>query len=241
MEDASAAFQMVGASGTKNENAVWSFQVPYFAGKIEDTFTIGAEDYNGLPETARSVATNPDGSFTVTVTYEGNDSNGDTAPYGTREKPAYQLQSSFEEEAIEAHPKINELLKNYGGEIVNGRAVWPAKMPSQQNTNSGGLGGTKKSSSSNKNPMCGVEKYKKLSVQWQVSYSATNIPPDVLVNVGRIMSPPGNPPSINGRTKWLCMPPTANKRGNTAEITETYLLLEEEIAPELYQQSSGGS
>lgn len=235
-----SAFEMVGASGTKNENAVWSFQVPYWAGKIEDTFTIGAGDYNGLPETSRSVATNPDGSFTVTVTYEGNRGGDDEIRYGDRNNPSYQLQSSFEEEAIEAHPKINDLLKNYGGEIVNGRAVWPAKLPSQQNTNSGGLGGTKKSSSSDKNPMCGVEKYKKLSVQWLVAYSAATIPSDVLANVGRITStPPGTPPSIDGRTKWLCMPPTANKRGNTAEITETYLLLEEEIAPELYDTSGG--
>ena len=31
------------------------------------------------------------------------------------------------------------------------------------------------------------------------------------------------------------MPVTANKKGNVAEITENYFLLDEDIAPELYK------
>ena len=85
--------------------------------------------------------------------------------------------------------------------------------------------------------MCGVEKYKKLSVQWEVAYAAEVIPADVIARVGTVISaPPGSPPKVDGRTKWLVMPPTATKKGNVVDVKETYFLLDQDIAPELYKK-----
>ena len=242
---------MLGLTGSREEKGIVSVTIPYFTSSRDAVLTVGATTAFGLPEVGRNWTANEDGTFTVTVNYDGkpNEGGGDEDASG-RADPVYQLQSSFEEEAIEAHPRINELIETYGGWWEGGRAVWPAKMPDKKGKGTGLGGGSSGSGASGsgasgetpqkENPMCGVEKYKKLSVQWQVSYAAKEIPGDVLANVGRIVgSPPGNPPSVDGRGKWLCMPPTAQKRGNVADVTENYFLMDNDVAPELYEQGGG--
>ena len=237
-----APFEQLGASGSRDENGILSITIPHWCATIGEVVDVGGNNGPfGLPETGRSFSANEDGTFTVFVVYEGQANEGGEAaqPQG-RENPVYQLNTSFEEEAIEAHPLINDLVEKYGGWWESDRAVWPPKMPEGKSANSGLGGGARGSAQGDgkPNPMCGVEKYKKLSVQWQVSYAAKEIPPDVINAVGRITgSPPGNPPSVAGRGKWLVMPPTAQKRGNVAEITENYLLLDADVAPEIYKET----
>ena len=228
-------FELLGASGGRDENGICSVSVPYYAETFADVFSVGAASYGGLPQVSRTFQANPDGTFTVHVTYSGTN---DPASLPGRDKPTYSLQSTFEEEAIEAHPRINEIVATYGGTWSDGKVTFPSKMPLDTSAkDSRGFSRKPDTAETAKaNPMSGVEKYKKLSVQWSVQYAAEEIPSSVLATVGKcVSSPPGNPPKIEGRTKWLIMPVTANKKGNVAEITENYFLLDEDIAPELYK------
>ena len=226
------SFELLGLSGGRDEKGICSLTVPYFVATIDKVFP-AAGFYLGLPETGRSIQANPDGTFTVHVTYEGSNSDGGSLP--GREKPVYTLNTTFEEEAIEAHPKINELVDKYGGEWSDGRVTFPSKYAPAVN-NSSGLS-MSSSGDAKSNPMHGVEKYKKLSVQWEVAYAASVIPADIIAKVGTVISsPPGNPPKVEGRTKWLVMPPTATKKGNVVDVKETYFLLDQDVAPELYSK-----
>jgi len=232
----STSFELLGAQGGRDENGIASVTVPYFAQTIDEVFSVGAASYLGLPQVSRTFQANEDGTFTVQVTYDG----GDSSSMPGREKPTYSLNSSFEEEPIEAHPNINDIVTKYGGTWKDGRVTFPSKMPDEKK-DTGGLSnaGTTSGTEQKPNPMCGVEKYKKLSVQWSVTYAATVIPGSVLAAVGRVISnPPGSAPQVAGRTKWLVMPPTASKRGNVAEITENYFLLDEGTATEIYKLGS---
>ena len=231
------SFELLGVSGGRDQNGICSVQVPYYAETFGDVFEVGAGGYGGLQETGRSFQANADGTFTVHITCEGAPlKSGQSLP--GRDNPTYTMNSTFEEEAIEAHPKINEIVTKYGGTWKEGKVTFPPKMPADKSKNLTGLALLSATESNAKpNPMSGVEKYKKLSVQWEVAYAAGVIPSDVISRVGTVISnPPGNPPKLDGRTKWLVMPPTANKKGNLAEIKEVYFLLDQDIAPEIYKK-----
>ena len=181
---------------------------------------------------SRTFKANDDGTFTATLLYEG--ANPAQPPPG-RDDPTFTLSSTYQDEAIEAHPCIMDLLKIYGGHIVDGRASFPETLPDK--TEKGGLtNANAKSAESTRNPMFGVEKYPALSISWEVAYAAKVIPADVVARVGtEITNPPGNPPKIHGRTKWLVMPPSVSKRGNLVEVKEVYQLQLPGIAPELFR------
>lgn len=224
--------EVFGSSGGVDEIGVVSHTVPYYAKTREECETVAfGRIVNGLPEKSRSWNHFEGGLYMVTVIYEGQ-----KEPSSDPKLTSYSLRGSFEEEAIEANPQINELVKKYNGTWKEGRVVFP---PNYQEGATSGLGLLKGDSTEKKNPMCGVEKYKKLGVVWQRTYAVSGIPGGLLARVGRIVdSPPGAPPELKGRTKWLTMPPSANIRGNVTEVTEEYLLLDEDTPDGLYKKAS---
>ena len=224
--------EIFGSSGVVDEIGVVTHTVPYYAKTREECLTVArGRRVDGVPEKTRSYSHFEGGLYTVTVIYEGQ-----KEPGSDPKDIQYSLRGSYEEEAIEANPQIKELMKKYGGVLKDGRVVFD---PTYQEAASSGLGLLKGDSAEKKNPMFGVEQYKKLGVVWQRTYAVSAIPSGLLTKVGKVIdSPPGSPPELKGRTKWLMMPPTANIRGNVTEVTEEYFLLDEEIADGVYKQES---
>lgn len=227
--------RMLGEEQSKSPSGVLTITANYYAETIDDAMFGKVEGFENTVEVGRKVSQDQDGTFSVSVTFQGGTDSFDETPPPDKDFPTYQLTSAFEDTPIEAHPDLTTLLNKYGGRLVSGKASWPPLLPSAKSKKPlSGLGGTSNETQA-KNPMCGVEKFKKLNVQWSVTYLKTIIPGSLLARVGKITTtPPGNAPVIQGRTKWLITPPTARKRGTVAEITENYLLLDEEIARELY-------
>lgn len=223
-----------GINGGENEIGVRTVTVPYMAPTLEECFSVArGRIVAGLPEKSRSFAAYTGVMFQVMVIYEGQE-NPTTNPTLIQ----YSLRGSFEEEPIEAHPDIQEIKKKYGGYVKEGRIIFPETYAPTEDGN--GLPGVV-GKDVKKNPLFGVEKYKKLGVVWQRTYAAPGIPGGILDRVGKIVdSPPGAPPELRGRTKWLVLAPNTNQRGNVIEITEEYQLLDEDIAPEIHKTSSIG-
>lgn len=225
--------EVFGASGGENDIGVTTYSVPYYARSLEECRTVAkGRIVDGLPEKSRTWQAHAGALFLVTVIYEGQKEPDDgEAPNIVR----YSLKGSFEEEAIEANPDIHELMKKYDGRIVDGKRV---EFPSTY-TEKGGGGLTKDNAPPKKNPMFGVEKYKKFGIIWQRTYAAQRIPSSVVLRVGKVVdTPPGAPPELEGRTKWLVMEPSAEGRGNVWEITEQYQLLDAEV-PDLLRSPEG--
>lgn len=226
---------MLGEERNKSSTGVVTIKANYYAETITEAMFGLAEGFENTEEVGRDVTQSQDGTFSVSVTFQGGEDSFEDTPPPEANFPTYQMSSAFEDTPIEAHPELPKLLSEYGGQMIAGKAIWPPTLPNSNTSNAtSGLGGTA-NEEPRKNPLCGVQKFKKLTVQWSVSYIKKSIPGGILEKVGKITtSPPGNAPAIKGRTKWLCTPPTARRRGTVAEITENYLLLDEDIAKELY-------
>lgn len=223
--------EIFGISGGVDDIGVATVTVPYYAQTLEECFSVAlSRIVVGLPEHSRTFQHSEGGLYVVNVLYQGQEK-----PTAEPKLVRYGLRGSFEEEAIEANPLINELVKKYNGQWKDARVIFPATYTEAANA-SGGL--SKGDNKEKKNPMAGVEKYKKLGVIWQRTYATSSIPGNVLSRVGRVIdSPPGTPPELRGRTKWLVMPPNTDTRGNVTEVSEEYLLLDEDDADGIYKKA----
>jgi hypothetical protein len=224
-------FQTVGLSASTDEIGIRTITVPFVAETLDSALNYGEQSFQGLPRIRHEITQDENGWFSGVLTYQGKAANfggGETAR-------VFSLQSSYEEEPIESHPRLKELMEKYSGSKgADGRVQWAEEIESGDK----GRGfGKSEETSTKPNPMFGVEKWKKLSVIWTVTYAAPNIPGDALNRIGRtVSSPPGNPPRLAGRSRWLAMPVRATKRGNVVEITEEYLLLDDSQPEDLYKQ-----
>ena len=219
-----------GSSGGRDERGLVSHEVPYLAASFEEVFKVGASSYFGLPETGRTWRADQAGAYIVYVTYEGTDSESDAK---LKEKETFEAKSSYREEPIEGHPKIEQLIKKFNGtrDATTQKVTFPATL-SGTGTNALGADSNQKELP---NPMAGVEKFMTLEVVWTRQYIRKTIPPSIFLNIGKIVTqPPGNAPKIPNRKAWLVMPPQVKKRGNVVDISEEYTLLPEGTPKELY-------
>lgn len=197
---------------------------------------MGLGGYGGLPETARTWRADMAGAYLVEVTFEGSDLDDSKL----KEKETFEARSSYREEPIEGHPKIEELIKKFNGtrDAATQKVTFPATM---QGTGTNALG-AESSQKDTPNPMAGVEKFMTLEVVWIRQYIRKTIPASIFNNIGKITAnPPGGAPKIKNRTAWLIMPPQVKKRGNVVEISEEYTLLPEGSPKELYNLGTGSA
>ena len=210
-----ASFQMLGLSASRDERGLVSISVPWNCKTLAETMSVGGGAPFGLPETGRQVSQLEDSSYQVTITYEGTENES--------EDESYEFDSSFREEPIESHPKINQIKKYFGGVLGDdGRITFPDKLPNASGEGAG-LGGGE-STNSEKNPMFGQSTYLVLNAVFRRSYLKRRISKDLLDGVGTTRERlPGGLPTPNDRN-WLVMPPKVARRGNVFEITEEWML-----------------
>lgn len=219
-----------GANGSRDERGLVSHVVPYLAASFTEIFTVGEDDYFGLPETTRTWKADQAGAYVVEVTYEGSNEK-DAA---LKEKGTFEARSGYREEPIEGHPKIEELIKKFNGSRDAATKAVTFHETLQPTSGANGLSGDMKAAEI-KNPMAGVEKFMSLDVVWVRQYIRNTTPPAAFENIGKIISsPPGDAPKIPNRESWLVMPPQVKKRGNVVEISEEYTLLPEGAPKAIY-------
>jgi hypothetical protein len=209
-------FQMLGLSGSRDERGLISLAIPWNCGTLSETLSIGGTFPFGLPEVGRAISQLDDGSYQVTINFQGiEDAEG--------QADSFEFDSSFREEPIESHPSIDQIKRQYGGNLnSDGRISFPEKLPGGS-SGSGGLNG-KRTGTGDKNPMFGVTTYLVLNAVFRHTYLRRTIPNDLLNRVGTTRSNlPEGFPTPPGRN-WLVMPPKVGKRGNVYEISEEWML-----------------
>jgi thiol-disulfide isomerase/thioredoxin len=230
-------FEAFGMAAQQDRYGVWTLQIPFVVQGFGSIWNAGPAKYQGLDLVGRSVQPHDDGEhFIVTNTYAGAEiPSGGGAQYDDR-TTVYDMQATWEEEPIETHPKISELLKKFAGRIVNGEVIFDKEIPAAAQ-GGGGLGQSK--AAPTKNPMYGVVRWKKLGVTWSATRIMGTLPGGLLSNVGKRTTPPGTPPSLPTDTAWMQLPPRASKRGSVWQVTEEWMMIDDKLPPELI--ASGGN
>ncbi len=226
-------FEAFGLAAQQDRHGVWTLQIPYVVKGFDSIWNAGPAKRSGLDLVGRSVQPHEDGEhFIVTNTYAGAELPGDGggATYNDT-TTVYDMQATWEEEPIETHPQISDLIKKYAGRIVNGEVIFDKEIPAAAK----GSGGLKqdKGSVPTKNPMYGVVRWKKLGVTWSATRILRYLPSRILNNVGKRMTPPGTPPSLPQDTAWMQLPPRASKRGSVWQVTEEWMMIDSKLPPEL--------
>jgi hypothetical protein len=147
-------FEAFGMAAQQDRYGVWTLQIPFVVQGFGSIWNAGPAKYQGLDLVGRSVQPHDDGEhFIVTNTYAGAEiPSGGGAQYDDR-TTVYDMQATWEEEPIETHPKISELLKKFAGRIVNGEVIFDKEIPAAAQ-GGGGLGQSK--AAPTKNPMYGA-------------------------------------------------------------------------------------
>ncbi len=222
--------------GRDVHGVVW-IKIQLQVNTYEEGFFLGPETVMGMPEIDREGSKTPGGIPVVVVTYSG-EANGNPSQSneaGAIGRITYGLKPQFGEEPIETHPELKELMDNFAGRFdkQSGRVIFDTELPKGLKMKLG------QRSNATRNPMSGVDKWKPVLVTWTRNYAARAIPQDILSRIGKVITnPPGNPPSLPGRTKWLveCPETEDSDSGNVVRVSEVYSLLPEE-APEAYYRT----
>lgn len=226
--------QQEGISGGRDETDIISFNVSYTAYTLEECETVAqGVIVNGLPEDSRQWSSEPGGTLKVDVLYRGKRTDN-----ANDRKVKTNVETSWQEEPIEAHPDIVEILEKYEGQLRNGTVYFKPTYTPKVDSNAPGAGLNKDAGKEKKNPFFGVTKYKRLTVIFTRTYSMFGYPGALLAGVGKVVSrPPDAPADLPSRRKWLVLPPSASGLGNVNEITERYELLDESTPEELYKKA----
>ena len=207
---------MEGAKGSKDEQGIVSWTIPYFVEEIADIFTVGTEPpYAGLLETGRSWSDISGAGIKVEVTYEGYSGEDPTL-----EDPVYDFNPNFKEETLIAHPLWPEIKEFYKG--IYDEESKQIKFDEFLSSNATGLSAGDRPKK--KNPMFGVETFLSLGIAFQKTIVRESVPANLLSEIGTIVeSLPGGFPTPAGRD-WLVMPPKISQQGSVFRITEELLL-----------------
>ena len=222
-------------SGEMGQDKIAKFSLPFYAETFEEIFTVGFDSGKGVPETKRSWSNNGNGSYTVTISYEGYPDGKE--PKKPEDTETWGCDYDWSEEPIEAHWNIIAIQKFFGGVVDDDmKIIFPKTMPEGTGVWAGlGLGGVEGGAFGNlkagdKNPMFGQSTYISLKVKITRKYSIKEIPQSVGDNIGNIVKKiPGAPEQIsrvvwNHERNWMVMPPKITQKGNAWEITQEYHL-----------------
>jgi hypothetical protein len=208
--------QLFGTGFSKDEYGVSSWVVPFHCADAEEADSGSLPSPVGLPENVgkRNGREWDGGGYVVYATFEG------MTPGFNEDKNFWEFDSSFKNIDIRAHPKIQELITKYGGQIQDdGTITWPLIISAKS---SGAFGASK--SSSTRNPMYGADTALELNAVYRSTKIRKNVSSDLLDRIGTIKKglPDGLPTPPN--RDWLIFPPRAYERGNVVQEVDEWLL-----------------
>jgi len=210
-----------GITGGISETGVATIDVPIFVETLLEALTAVPNLGIALPYRSRAFAQEEDGTFKVTLHFEGvtNEFTPDD-----QEKVTFELDTSMAEDPIQTHPFFDTLKTRYGWDAT--KEQFSETLPEtggQQTALSGGSNKTKK------NPLFGVENWLVIGAVFRKTYAARVIPSGILRGIGTVIDrPPGidqfRIPGAAKKRNWLKLAPKIRRRGNAVEITEEYML-----------------
>ena len=238
----STEIKLEGAAGSRDENKITTFTVPYYVESFAEVTTVGKDVDNGLVESTRSwQAWNAgEDGWVVTVVYKGH-LQGDEDAQDPKETEQWSMDFDFSEEPLQSHPAIKEIKTAYGGYTEDNELKFPEFMPS--NTKAGGGLGKKKRSAGDPNPLFGTTTYAVMTARVTRSWSAKQIPKNAVNDIGKTYKQiPDAPDEIAqvafGDRNWLAMPPKISQNGNVWRIENEWMLSPEGgWIEEIYKES----
>lgn len=239
----STEIKLEGAAGSRDENKITTFTVPYYVESFDEVTTVGKDVSNGLAESTRSWQAWNDGAdgWVVTVVYKGHLSEDDEAedPENTEQ---WSMDFDFSEEPLQAHPNYEEIKAAYGGYVEEGDLKFSEFIPNNAKSG-GGLGG-KRRSAGDRNPLFGTTTYAVMTARVTRSWSAKKIPKNAVNDISKTYKNiPDAPEEISsvefGDRNWLAMPPKISQNGNVWRIENEWLLSPEGgWIEEIYKESN---
>ena len=221
----SQPLRTTGITGGISETGVATVDVPIYVDTLLDALTAMPQNLGiGLPYRSRTFAQEDDGTFKVTLHFEGLSNDG---PQNDDEKVTFELDTSMAEDPIQTHPFFDKLKSRYGWDAV--KEQFAETLPESDGGQQSALGGASDSSKTKKNPLFGVESWLVVGAIFRKTYAARIIPASILRGIGTIIGrPPGieqfRIPSAAKKRNWLKLAPKIKRRGNAVEITEEYML-----------------
>ena len=220
-----------GATGGIDDKGIATFTIPYLAKSKLSILKVGNEKVLGLDPTTRSWEMLNDGTlgYKVTVIYKGHmdDQEPDEGKEIFSEKWAIDYDHS--EEPLEAHPRLDAILKAYGGRVLEKPSDGVTFDKTMPKTPSGSFGGSSKVKAGDKNPMYGLKTYPLRQATVTRSYSTKKIPASAIRNVDKIVKDiPGAPDGFNELTpdgrNWITGSPKITQEGGVWSVTESWKL-----------------
>lgn len=210
--------RLLGATFAKDDYGVVSFTIPFACDSMEEASAGSLSSGLSLPENP-SKRTGREweggqGKWVVQAVFEG--AVGDL----NEDRYFWEFDSSFKHADIRGHPRLQELIRKYGGQIQDdGTINWPLTLPTK---NSNAFGAAK--NQSNKNPMFGADSYLELGAVFRGTRIRRSVSSDLLDRIGTIRKslPQGLPTPPN--RDWLVFPPRAYERGNVIQEVDEWLL-----------------
>lgn len=174
--------------------------------------------------------------------YEGINGDGKSVTFKTRgNSPHYGFDPGLSERPIQLHPKIENLLDKYEGQVLDNQVIWPLNLSGSGNTS----GLQKNESGQAINPLFGRDSY--LAFQGGMYWYRYMVRherevPNIIGKIFKSGSLPGGAPAFSGRD-WLGSAAPWQRRGPAAvEVVEQYLLSDDGGWPkELYGRGGGST
>ena len=149
---------------------------------------------------------------------------------------------SFKNMPIAQHPRIDKLIKDFGGFFDGLEPQWP---PQYTPTTAGGLGAGAPVS----NPMSGVKSYMEATQTLRHTYFLQEVNPGIWDNTGRIVTKlPAGIPIPKGEKdkdgkeiprKWMMQAPAVSRQGEAWQVVQEYVILNAKgVAEGMYEQAS---
>jgi hypothetical protein len=157
----------------------------------------------------------------------------------------FEMFCSFESKAIELHPRIDKLTKDFGGYYIDSdppRAAWP---PTYIPLGSGGLGGGK----GIRNPMFGMTHWKEITLTLRHTYYTKIINQAIWDTSGKVVDslPAGIPIPKPEKDKdgkeiprrWMMQAPAVSRQGDAWQVVHEYVMMDSRgVADGLYAKGT---
>ena len=210
-----------GITGGISETGLATLEVPIYVHTLAEALLSLPDLGVGLPYRSRSFSQEEDGTYKVTLHYEGvtPEFNPDDSDQVT-----FELDTSMAEDPIQTHPFFDTLKTRYSWDAA--KEQFAETLPEQTGQQTALSGSGKKPK---KNPMFGVENWLVVGAVFRKTYAARVIPTGILRGIGTIIDkPPGieqfRIPAAAKKRNWLKLAPKIRRKGNAVEVTEEYML-----------------
>lgn len=166
----------------------------------------------GLPLIKREIKEEENGGAKVSFQIDGVI---DTSAAKLGEAEEFSLDGSTSEDPIEQHPRIQQFIKDYGGERKDdGTVVFSLTLAVNGQTIP--------------NPFHGTETYFVPGMIWTRTFVTTAFPDRLVLQLGSLGTPPvgrrgQKPPPLQGSAVWFLARVAANWRGNVWKASESWM------------------